>query len=272
MVANFAWRAIFCRAKVQHRSMVTSDHYSLLLHLTHRRKAWKRKRQFHFETMWLQDLACKEVVELAWNGISTTNENHTIQAKVKNCQDQLQWWNKNVFGHIDKQLKDRQEKLQQLESLNTLHEYAKDIQCLQKEIYELMDKENDMWHQRSWALWMQEGDRNTKYFHSITTQRCRKNTILGLRDDFGCWKDNVEDIETIVFDYYTSIFQSDMPSTFATVEEALEPKVTPEMNAALLSEFHHDEVRDALQQMHPLKSPGPDCMSPVFYQKFWNIL
>ena len=87
MVANFAWRAIFCRAKVQHRSMVTSDHYSLLLHLTHRRKAWKRKRQFHFETMWLQDLACKEVVELAWNGISTTNENHTIQAKVKNCQD-----------------------------------------------------------------------------------------------------------------------------------------------------------------------------------------
>ena len=78
--------------------------------------------------------------------------------------------------------------------------------------------------------------------------------------------------ETIVLDYYTSIFQSDMPSTFATVEEALEPKVTPEMNAVLLSEFHHDEVRDALQQMHPLKSPGPDCMSPVFYQKFWNIL
>ena len=55
---------------------------------------------------------------------------------------------------------------------------------------------------------------------------------MGLQDDFGCWRDNVEDIETIVLDYYTSIFQSGMPSTFAAVEEALEPKVTPEMNAA----------------------------------------
>ena len=222
--------------------------------------------------MWLRDPACKEVVELAWNGISTTSENHTIQAKVNNCQDQLQWWNKNVFGHIDKQLKDRQEKLQQLESLNTLHEYAEDIQRLRKEINELMDKENDMWHQRSRALWMQEGDRNTKFFHSTATQRRRKNTILGLQDDFGCWRDNAEDIETIVLDYYTSIFQSDMPSTFAAVEDALEPKVTPEMNAALLSEFHPDEVKDALQQMHPLKSPGPDGMPPVFYQKFWNVV
>ena len=129
--------------------MATSDHYSLLLHLTLGRKARKQKRQFRFETIWLQDPACKDVVELAWNGISTTSENHTIQAKVKNCQDQLQWWNKNVFGHNDKQLKDWREKLQQLQSLNTLHEYAEDHQCLRKEINELMDKENYMWHQRS---------------------------------------------------------------------------------------------------------------------------
>ena len=46
-----------------------------------------------------------------------------------------------------------------------------------------------------------------------------------------------------------------MPSTFAAVEEALEPKVTPEMNATLLNEFHPDEVRDALQQMHPAQIP-----------------
>ena len=149
MVANSVWQAIFHKVKVQHRSMATSDHCSLLLHLTQGRKARKQKRQFRFETIWLQDPACKDVVELAWNGISTTSENHTIQAKVKNCQDQLQWWNKNVFGHNDKQLKDWREKLQQLQSLNTLHEYAEDHQCLRKEINELMDKENYMWHQRS---------------------------------------------------------------------------------------------------------------------------
>ena len=94
-----------------------------------------------------------------------------------------------------------------------------------------MDKENDMWHQRSRALSMQEGDQNTKFFHSTSTHRCRKNTILGLQDEFGCWRDSEEDMETIVLDYYTSIFQSDMPSRFEAVEQALEPNVTPEMNA-----------------------------------------
>lgn len=119
---------------------------------------------------------------------------------------------------------------------------------------------------------MQKGDRNTKFFHSTATQRRQKNTILGLQDDFGCWRDNAEDIEIIMLDYYTSIFQSDMPSTFEVVKEALEPKVTPEMNAALLREFHPDEVRNALQQMHLLKSPRPDGMPPVFYKKFWNVV
>ncbi|KAL0009260.1 hypothetical protein SO802_010762 [Lithocarpus litseifolius] len=44
------------------------------------------------------------------------------------------------------------------------------------------------------------------------------------------------------------------------------------MNASLTKEFHPDEVWTALQQMHPLKSPGPDGMPPIFYQKFWNIV
>ena len=135
---------------------------------------------------------------LAWDGISIASENLTTQARIKNCQDQLQWWNKNVFGHIEKQLKDKQQKLQQFDSLNTLHEFVDDIQHLRKEINDLMDRENDMWHQRSWALWMQEEDRNTKFFHFTATQRGRKNTILGLQDEFRCWNGSEEDIETIV--------------------------------------------------------------------------
>ena len=32
------------------------------------------------------------------------------------------------------------------------------------------------------------------------------------------------------------------------------------------------EVWNALKQMHPTKAPGPNGMSPVFYQKYWNIV
>ena len=76
-----------------------------------------------------------------------------------------------MFGHVNKQLQKKQEQLQHLESLNTLHDFTEDIALLRKEINELLDRENDMWWQRSRALWMQQGDRNTKFFHSTASQR-----------------------------------------------------------------------------------------------------
>ena len=54
--------------------------------------------------------------------------------------------------------------------------------------------------------------------------------------------ENEEDIERIVLNYYTTIYKSDMPSCFDAVIQAVEPKVTLEMNASLYREFHPDEV------------------------------
>ncbi|XP_075658874.1 uncharacterized protein LOC142628714 [Castanea sativa] len=44
------------------------------------------------------------------------------------------------------------------------------------------------------------------------------------------------------------------------------------MNEDLLAVFKAKEVQIALQQMHPTKAPGPDGMSPIFYQKYWEIV
>ena len=43
------------------------------------------------------------------------------------------------------------------------------------------------------------------------------------------------------------------------------------MNQFLTKEFTKEEVEEALKQMHPTKAPGPDGMSAIFFQKYWNI-
>ena len=48
--------------------------------------------------------------------------------------------------------------------------------------------------------------------------------------------------------------------------------VTDEMNAELVKEFTALEVKEALNQMAPLKAPGSDGMPPLFYQHFWSIM
>ena len=56
------------------------------------------------------------------------------------------------------------------------------VRSLQKEINDILDKENQTWQQQSRALFLKCGDRNTTYFHSIASQRFCRNRILGLRN------------------------------------------------------------------------------------------
>uniref|UniRef100_A0A2N9HX16 Reverse transcriptase domain-containing protein n=1 Tax=Fagus sylvatica TaxID=28930 RepID=A0A2N9HX16_FAGSY len=44
------------------------------------------------------------------------------------------------------------------------------------------------------------------------------------------------------------------------------------MNNMLLEDFNSEEVSQALKQMYPTKAPGPDGMSAVFYQTYWDIV
>lgn len=39
-----------------------------------------------------------------------------------------------------------------------------------------------------------------------------------------------------------------------------------------MSRLFGEEVSKAPRQMHLFKSPGPDGMSPIFFQKFWHIV
>lgn len=63
------------------------------------------------------------------------------------------------------------------------------MKSLQLEINELLDKENLMWQQRSRVLFLKSGDKNTRYFHTRASHRCKRNRIYGLKNN-----DNVAEI------------------------------------------------------------------------------
>ena len=69
-------------------------------------------------------------------------------------------------------------------------------------------------------------------------------------------------------EYYTALFTTSHPTEFNEILQAMQPKVTPQMNHMLEKAFTAREVQMALKQMHPLKAPGPDGMPPLFYQNF----
>ena len=217
--------------------MSSSDHCLLALYPIPVQRRRRDKALFRFESMWARDERCRDEVELAWSFVNPSGERSLTQEKIKNCQHHLQWWSKNVFGNLNKQIKEKQARLQCLENRNSLHEDAISIQSLRKEINELLDRESAMWKQRSKSFWYQSGDRNTRFFHTLASQRRQKNRIMGLEDNSGVWQGSDEDIQSIVLNYFSSVYQSDQPAQFSSVIDAIEKRVTDEMNDSLLKEF-----------------------------------
>ena len=54
--------------------------------------------------------------------------------------------------------------------------------------------------------------------------------------------------------------------------EVIFPKVGVEMNEQLAKPFGVEEIKVAIHQLFSNKIPGPDGMSPVFYQMFWYVV
>ena len=121
MVANEGWTESFFEARVLNSSIPISNHCLMILNLSNRPHRKPGKRRFLFEAMWTRDKRCREVVELAWNPLGG-DPSSPIMDRVKRCQVQLQRWIWKEFGNISYLLKQKKDRLQQLESLNSLHE------------------------------------------------------------------------------------------------------------------------------------------------------
>lgn len=71
--------------------------------------------------------------------------------------------------------------------------------------------------------------------------------------------------------YFTNLF-SVTQTNWSRVVQCLPTSTTNTQNAELLLPVTDEEVKEALFQMHPDKSPGPDGMTLGYFQKHWKIV
>nr|POE95049.1 hypothetical protein CFP56_15117 [Quercus suber] len=133
--------------------------------------------------MWLRDAGCSATVNKVWGSPSPNASMVLTARKIKACGDSLLVWSRQSFGSVKKQLETLGKKLSlaEIRAANGLLDFEV-VKGLKTEINELLDRESQMWQQRSRALFLQCGDRNTSYFHSKASHRFRRNRIKGLRN------------------------------------------------------------------------------------------
>ncbi|KAF5477145.1 hypothetical protein F2P56_003817 [Juglans regia] len=72
--------------------------------------------------------------------------------------------------------------------------------------------------------------------------------------------------------YYRALFSSVNPCGLDACLSHIQPSVNEDMNNNLLSPFIPEEVKEAVFQMNPLGSPGPDGFPAIFYQSHWGVV
>ena len=145
----------------------------------------------------------------------------------------LDAWNKLEFGHVSRTIAKLQNKLEWLEKQPFSPKLSTSLKTTRIELNCWLEKEDEMWRQRSRINWLQSGDRNTRFFHEKASARYKKNLIEGLLDAEGRWQEDEGKIEDIVVDYYNNLFTSNNPIDFTKILEAVTHKVSPDMNQSL---------------------------------------
>lgn len=78
----------------------------------------KGRRKFHFENIWLEKVACREVIHEAWTRGGSTRKMGDLEPKLEACKRSLIDWRKTEFKHNIKEINKARERLQNLNSRN----------------------------------------------------------------------------------------------------------------------------------------------------------
>uniref|UniRef100_A0A2N9F0V7 non-specific serine/threonine protein kinase n=1 Tax=Fagus sylvatica TaxID=28930 RepID=A0A2N9F0V7_FAGSY len=181
-------------------------------------------------------------------------------------------WCGTTFGSVKKQLDQKKSEMEHLMSSNLDGAHNQSIYRLKGEINELLLQDELHWRQRSRAVWLESGDKNTKFFHQKATQRRRTNTITGLLDSSDLWQEDTQVIGRIIENYFSQMFTSATQCQTEITTETLDQVVTPLHNQTLLSPYTAEEIKKAVFQMHPSKSPGPDVLANRLQQVLPSVI
>ena len=96
--------------------------------------------------------------------------------------------------------------------------------------------------------------------------------ITRIWDKHGRWCEDKDSIANVAVTYFEDIYSTSNPNLIDEVTVAIPTIVTDEMNVELSKNFTREEIVIALKQIHPTKSPGPNGMSTLFFQKYWDFI
>jgi hypothetical protein len=162
-------------------------------------------RKYVVEGGWI----CGEGSQLVESYQFSGTHSYVLANKLKALKSDLKKWNEEGFGHVTLQ---RNLMMAELSELDVLVD-TRPLSVEEKNKRELtitgLDKlllmEEISWRQKSRALWLKEGDKNSKFFHRLANSHRNANSIGTLRID-GVTSSDQNEIRDHIANFYEHLY------------------------------------------------------------------
>ncbi|XP_058103375.1 uncharacterized protein LOC131246929 [Magnolia sinica] len=243
MLLNGSWLSSLPMFTINHLTRSCSDHSPILLRF--KDNSANFPQPFRFQRIWTTHDDFKRVVREAWDAEVVAAPMFKVFIKMKHLKRKLKDWNKTVFRDVHNNVQNAEDEIARAES-NLIHSnYTDNLEKLQiahENLKRALLQQELFWKQKSRIRWLQEGDRNTKFFHKSVMEKRQKQVIDKIRSLMGEILEKCKDIGREAEDYFKDLFSSQHRAANATILSFIPMVVTEQMNSDLMRPVTLEEV------------------------------
>eukprot|EP00253_Pinus_taeda_P011273 PITA_11273 len=140
---------------------------------------------------------------------------------------------------------------------------------------QILKEREESWRLRSRAIWLLEGDANTKFYHKFANGRKIINTIWELKNEHGQQVSSQKNLARLATEHFCGIYKAPADVNILEIMRMAEhfPRfIEQEDSEELLKEVTMAELEATLKWFQKDKSPGPDGWTIEFYLAFVDLL
>lgn len=135
-----------------------------------------------------------------------------------------------------------------------------------------LKREEDYWRQKAGYEWFKDGERNTKFFHTIVKGRRSRLRISKIQNEDGQRLEEVPDIAEATVNFFQKQFTKQNDADDFSMPEKIPELVNDEQNVEIMRIPNEDEVKNVVMGLNRDSAGGPDGMTTAFYKDAQEII
>ncbi|KAL2236252.1 UNVERIFIED_CONTAM: hypothetical protein Sindi_0816900 [Sesamum indicum] len=161
--------------------------------------------------MWTKHPDLKRYVTISWQHPIHSRGMFAFQQKLHRIKAALKMWNTEVFGNIFQNIMNVEQRVKVAEQAYNGNPSDENLIAMNKATTKLtfaLLVEESYWKQKVVCKWLEEGEKNTKYFHSLTKKKRKQSRIYKIQHN-GATLTKTEDIKNSDVNYFKQAFTMD---------------------------------------------------------------